>query len=127
MYLNPALAIVSLPSAPLSLLRVVRTDDQAERPDATSGRLRFVKTTQLVMRKDLRFPPPDTLLLPAALLAALSLYLPNAAPLLSLLAAGDLSGAAEVVSSLLAPLLAALAEGDVREAWRLAASPVLPL
>ena len=40
--------------------RVVAVDKQAERPIASSGGLKFVSTTQVVMRKDLRFPPVDT-------------------------------------------------------------------
>ena len=41
--------------------RVVATDTLAERPVAGPGGLKFVSTTQVVMRKDLRFPPTDVI------------------------------------------------------------------
>ena len=49
--------------------RVVDTDRQAERP-IVSGGVRFVQTTQVAMRKDLRFPPPDTIISALAIASA---------------------------------------------------------
>ena len=48
--------------------RVIAVDREAERPEASSGGLKFVPTTQVAMRKDLRIPPPDVLALRAGLL-----------------------------------------------------------
>ena len=48
--------------------RVVAVDSEAERPEAGAAGLKFVPTTQVALRKDLRLPPADVLALRAALL-----------------------------------------------------------
>ncbi len=50
--------------------RKVGTDDDAERPEASSGRVRWLPVVNEVMRKDLRRPPADAVVKPL-LLAAL--------------------------------------------------------
>ena len=60
--------------------RAVAEDREAERPEASSGRLQFVPTTQTIMRKDLRFPPLDTLLGPLAVAGAACGLYPAVAP-----------------------------------------------
>jgi len=40
--------------------RKVAVETNGEKPNATSGRLRFMPVTNVVMRKDLKFPPIDT-------------------------------------------------------------------
>ena len=52
--------------------RKVAVDKEAERPVAGSGGLKFVRTTQVAMRKDLRFPPVDTVA--TALASAIAVY-----------------------------------------------------
>ena len=42
--------------------RVVATDPNAEKPIVAPGGIKYVKTTNIAMRKDLRFPPVDTAL-----------------------------------------------------------------
>ena len=42
--------------------RVVATDPDAEKPIVVPGGIKYVKTTNVAMRKDLRFPPVDTAL-----------------------------------------------------------------
>lgn len=49
--------------------RVVALDREAERPEAGPGGVVFVKTTQVAMRKDLKYPPLDSVLSVAALVA----------------------------------------------------------
>ena len=51
--------------------RVVDTDKQAERP-VVKGGLRFVKTTQVAMRKSLTFPPFDSVVSALAVAAAVA-------------------------------------------------------
>lgn len=73
--------------------RSVALDAEAERPDMSSGRLLFVSTTQLAMRKDLRFPPFDTVFKALALLILASIYYPAAEPVIAELVAGRVQSA----------------------------------
>eukprot|EP00908_Phaeocystis_cordata_P026035 Transcript_851.p1 GENE.Transcript_851~~Transcript_851.p1 ORF type:complete len:320 (+),score=122.26 Transcript_851:86-961(+) len=50
--------------------RVAAIDKEAEKPQAGPSGVTFVPTTQVAMRKDLRFPPPDTVAVRAVLLGA---------------------------------------------------------
>jgi len=63
--------------------RVVGIDKAAEKPEAGPSGLRFVPTSQVVMRKDLRFPPLDTVALMLLLGASLVLAYQSYEPLLS--------------------------------------------
>ena len=89
--------------------RDVAVDREAERPDASSGRLKFVQTTQIAMRKDLRYPPLDTVAGAVALLVALAELYPSWAPLAAEVVADVAAGRAEEVMQKLAALLPALA------------------
>ena len=51
--------------------RPVAEDDKAEMPEAGGGRVRYVGTTNVAMRKDLRRPPTDTVVKAAVLVALL--------------------------------------------------------
>ena len=48
---------------------MISTDKKAERPEVGYGGLKWVQTTQVVMRKDLRFPPADSVASVVVLLA----------------------------------------------------------
>ena len=91
--------------------RVVDTDKQAERP-VVKGGLRFVKTTQVAMRKSLTFPPLDSVVSALAVAAAaayasatyqpptheqLALALDTGAQAGRLLGAGDLEAALALI------------------------------
>ena len=83
--------------------RVVAVDKQAERPEASpAGGLKWVATTQVVMRKDLRAPPLDAVALPLLAAAALwyawtSLEPADAAALLDAARSGRLDDAVAAV------------------------------
>ncbi len=90
--------------------RVVDTDKQAERP-VVQGGVRFVKTTQVAMRKSLTFPPLDSMLgtLALAIAAAyasatypeqLTLAMDTATQATRLLAAGNVDGIIAIVKTL---------------------------
>ena len=89
--------------------RVVAEDREAERPEASSGRLKFVQTTQIAMRKDLRYPPLDDVAGAGALLAAAVGLYPTWAPVAAELAADIAAGRPEEAVQRLAALLPALA------------------
>lgn len=58
--------------------RVVATDRNAEKPVVSAaGGLRYVKTVNIAMRKDLRFPPVDSVLSAAAVLGLLGAAAPR--------------------------------------------------
>ncbi|KAL1514888.1 hypothetical protein AB1Y20_003970 [Prymnesium parvum] len=104
--------------------RTVGVDTEAERPDASSGRLEFVRTTQVVMRKDLRFPPLDTVAIRLGLLGGAVLYYPVVEPVLAEAAAGRVQSAFRMAFDLLQPVLTEAAAGDLRGAALLIGSPV---
>lgn len=87
--------------------RVVAVDRDAERPIAGPTGLKFVKTTQVAMRKDLKYPPLDSVLTVAAFVAT-AVYVNVAFPeqvlqAASLIQAGELSGAARLLLGWLPP------------------------
>lgn len=71
--------------------RAVAVDREAERPVAGSGGLRFVPTTQVVMRKDLRYPPLDTVAIAVAALGGAVVYRDDLAAAAALVADGQAS------------------------------------
>ena len=90
--------------------RVVDTDKQAERP-VVKGGLRFVKTTQVAMRKSLTFPPFDSVVSALAVAAAaayasstyheqLALAMDTGAHAGRLLGAGDFEAALALIRPL---------------------------
>ena len=85
--------------------RIVAVDKEAERPEAGKNGLTFVPTTQVAMRKDLRYPPLDSVAFAAASTAAViyvsAVYQTPLAEAASLAGAGELAEAARVVLALL--------------------------
>merc|ERR1711871_1074542 len=82
--------------------RVVAIDKEAERPIAGPGGLRFVTTTQVAMRKDLRYPPVDsvvtwTLAACAAAYTATTVSAEQFGAVADLLRAGHLSAGLELL------------------------------
>jgi len=57
--------------------RVVATDPNAEKPIVATGGLKYVKTTNIAMRKDLRYPPLDTALSSAGTLVLAAALAPK--------------------------------------------------
>ena len=82
-----------------------RRDKDAEKPEASPGGVKFVQTVQIALRKSLRYPPLDTLVVSAAgLVAAAAIYATNADLLqqaAGLLVDGEVAEAAELLASLL--------------------------
>lgn len=85
--------------------RKVYLDKDAEKPEASPGGVKFVQTVQIALRKSLRYPPLDTLVVSAAgLVAAAAIYATNADLLqqaAGLLLDGEIAEAAELLASLL--------------------------